>query len=255
MRPSIAGRQSAHRPTERRPSGALATQVTLLAVRERLLRSGVVVARKEFVELLQLDVDAALLADEPFREMLAALDFRATFEPDRNKLTVRATLAPELPPVSGDGMSSPLSVPEGCIYSDRSPHQGFSPSSSLGRRAHGGSVWPDNVEKTGVSPGGQSGSPTVTAEAEQVERTRGKTWSRVRSRFLCPTASEQQARPDAAWTKVSFLNASRARRSLAGRAPKHLVEAVSLKLVRSPHGRGASDQARPSTRARRRPRT
>jgi hypothetical protein len=62
------------------------------------------------------------------------------------------------------------------------PHQG-----SLGRGGPWGSVWPDNVEKTGVSPGGQSGSPTVTAEAEQVERTRGRTWSRVRSRFLCPT--------------------------------------------------------------------
>jgi hypothetical protein len=52
---------------------------------------------------------------------------------------------------------------------------------------------PDNVEKTGVSPGGQSGSPTVTAEADQVERTRGKTWSRVRSRFLCPTGRPGKA--------------------------------------------------------------
>ena len=58
---------------------------------------------------------------------------------------------------------------------------------AAGAREPWGPVWPDNVEKTGVSPGGQSGSPTVTAEAEQVERTRGKTWSRVRSRFLCPT--------------------------------------------------------------------
>jgi hypothetical protein len=34
---------------------------------------------QELVDLLpQLDVDAALLADESFREMLAALDFRAT---------------------------------------------------------------------------------------------------------------------------------------------------------------------------------
>jgi hypothetical protein len=43
--------------------------------------------------------------------MLAALDFRATFEPTRNELRMRATLAPELLPVSGDGTSSPLSVP------------------------------------------------------------------------------------------------------------------------------------------------
>jgi hypothetical protein len=43
----------------------------------------------------------------PFR-MLAALDFRAAFEPARNELRMRATLAPELLPVNGDGMSSPL---------------------------------------------------------------------------------------------------------------------------------------------------
>jgi hypothetical protein len=40
--------------------------------------------------------------------MLAALDFRAAFEPARNELRMRATLAPELLPVNGDGMSSPL---------------------------------------------------------------------------------------------------------------------------------------------------
>jgi hypothetical protein len=67
---------------------------------------------QELVDLLpQLDVDAALLADESFREMLAALDFRATYEPDRSELKARATLALELLPVSGDGTSSPLSVP------------------------------------------------------------------------------------------------------------------------------------------------
>ncbi len=64
------------------------------------------------VDLLpQLDVDAALLAEESFREMLAALDFRATYEPDRKELKMRATVAPEFLPVTGDGMSSPLSVP------------------------------------------------------------------------------------------------------------------------------------------------
>jgi hypothetical protein len=40
-------------------------------------------------------------------------------------------------------------------------------------------VWPDNVHETGVSPGGHSGSPLVAAEAQQVEPTRTKTWSRA----------------------------------------------------------------------------
>jgi site-specific DNA recombinase len=54
---------------------------------------------QELVDLLpQLDVDLTLLAEESFREMLAALDFAATFEPARNELRVRATLAPELRP-------------------------------------------------------------------------------------------------------------------------------------------------------------
>jgi hypothetical protein len=67
---------------------------------------------QELVDLLpQLDVDAALLAEDSFRELLAALDFRATFEPARNELRVRATLVPELLPENGDGMSSLSSVP------------------------------------------------------------------------------------------------------------------------------------------------
>ena len=45
-----------------------------------------------------MDVDDTLLAEESFREMLAALDFRATFEPARNELRMRATLAQELLP-------------------------------------------------------------------------------------------------------------------------------------------------------------
>jgi len=53
--------------------------------------------------------------------MLAALDFRATYEPDRSELKVRATLALELLPVSGDGMSSPLSVHPTGQYSKKSP--------------------------------------------------------------------------------------------------------------------------------------
>ncbi len=65
---------------------------------------------QELVDVLpQLDVDDTLLAQESFREMLAAL-FRATFEPSQNELRMRATLAPELMPVSGDGTSSLSSV-------------------------------------------------------------------------------------------------------------------------------------------------
>ncbi len=40
---------------------------------------------------------------------------------------------------------------------------------------------PDNVHETGVSPGGQSRSPIVAAEAQQVEPTRTKSCSRARS--------------------------------------------------------------------------
>ena len=75
---------------------------------------------QELVDLLpQLDVDDTLLAEESFRKMLAALDFRATFDPARNDLRMRATLAPELLPVNGDSMSSPLAVP-----SDRTGRKG-----------------------------------------------------------------------------------------------------------------------------------
>jgi hypothetical protein len=52
---------------------------------------------------------------------LAALDFAATYEPARNELRVRATLAPELLPVSGDGTSSLLSVHPTGQYSNKSP--------------------------------------------------------------------------------------------------------------------------------------
>jgi site-specific DNA recombinase len=67
---------------------------------------------QELVDLLPLlDVDAALLAEDSFRELLAALDFRATFEPDRSELRVRVVLAPELLPPNGSGTSSLSSVP------------------------------------------------------------------------------------------------------------------------------------------------
>jgi hypothetical protein len=48
---------------------------------------------------------------------------------------------------------------------------------------------PDNVQETGVSPGGRSRFPIVAAEAEQVERTRRKTWTGADPRFLCPTGT------------------------------------------------------------------
>jgi hypothetical protein len=58
----------------------------------------------------------------------------------------------------------------------------------------GGETWgpvsPDNVQETGVSPGGQSGSPIVAAEAEGVERTRRKTWSPARSEVLQATRKQ-----------------------------------------------------------------
>jgi hypothetical protein len=47
-------------------------------------------------------------------------------------------------------------------------------------------VWPENVPETGVSPGGQFGSLIVAAEAEQVERTRKKSWSRGQSEVFMP---------------------------------------------------------------------
>jgi hypothetical protein len=49
-----------------------------------------------------------------------------------------------------------------------------------------GPVSPDNVHETGVSPGGQSRSLIVAAEAQQVEPTRTKTWSRARSEVFVP---------------------------------------------------------------------
>jgi hypothetical protein len=53
-----------------------------------------------------------------------------------------------------------------------------------------------NIQETGVSPGGRSGSPIVTAEAEQVERTRRKPWSRPRSDVFVPyRASEDTSEP------------------------------------------------------------
>ncbi len=65
---------------------------------------------RQLVDLLPLlDVDAALLAERSFRELLAALDFTASFDPGRKELRVGAVLAPELMPAGGDGMSALLS--------------------------------------------------------------------------------------------------------------------------------------------------
>jgi transcriptional regulator with XRE-family HTH domain len=75
--------------------------------------------RQELVDLLPLlDVDTALLAEESFGEVLGALDFQATYEPDRNELRVRAMLAPELVPASGHATSSLSSVPPGGVGPD-----------------------------------------------------------------------------------------------------------------------------------------
>jgi len=90
--------------------------------------------------------------------------------------------------------------PEGCIYSGPWHDQRVSPwlvRPWPGIRGSGtpsgygpwGAVWPDNVHETGVWPIGQCGFPVVTAEPEQVERTRRKTWSRGRSEFLYPSGS------------------------------------------------------------------
>jgi hypothetical protein len=45
---------------------------------------------------------------------------------------------------------------------------------------------PENVQETGVSPGGRSGSDIVAAEAEQVERTTKKDLVTLRSEVFVP---------------------------------------------------------------------
>jgi site-specific DNA recombinase len=67
---------------------------------------------RQLVDLLPLiDVDAALLAERSFRELLAALDFAASFSPDQKELRVRAVLAPEFVSARADGMSALSLVP------------------------------------------------------------------------------------------------------------------------------------------------
>ena len=93
------------------------------------------------------------------------------------------------PPAPQNCLSSPEGVAnarshsclKGCTYSDRGPDQGFpsgpvrlvrnpeivrrlmDPSCNPGGETWG-SVWPDNVHETGVSPSGQSRSPIMAAE-------------------------------------------------------------------------------------------
>ncbi|SRR6266545_1699931 len=55
-------------------------------------------------------------------------------------------------------------------------------------------VSPHNVQETGISPGTRSGSPIVAAEAEQVERTRRKTWSPARSEVFVPYRTDTLGR-------------------------------------------------------------
>jgi hypothetical protein len=61
----------------------------------------------------------------------------------------------------------------------------------------GGETWgpvsPDNVQETGVWPGGQSEFPIVVAEAKQVERTGRNTCLRAESEFLCPSGDPRRA--------------------------------------------------------------
>jgi hypothetical protein len=77
-------------------------------------------------------------------------------------------------------------LPEGCIYSDRRPHQRFPPSRLVWGEGAWVSVCPDNVHETGVSPGGRSGSPHRGCRGGGGRATRRKTWSRIRSE-VCHT--------------------------------------------------------------------
>jgi hypothetical protein len=81
---------------------------------------------KQLVDLLRLlDVDAALLAEWSFRELLAALDLAGRFHPDKKELRVGAILAPEFVPVGGDGMSVVRQCPRGCSAILEGPQSSF----------------------------------------------------------------------------------------------------------------------------------
>ncbi|MEA2507891.1 MAG: site-specific recombinase [Actinomycetota bacterium] len=53
-----------------------------------------------------LNVDWELVGDQEFRNLLAALNFEATYDPREHKLTIRVTLIPEL--TDPDGSRAPL---------------------------------------------------------------------------------------------------------------------------------------------------
>jgi site-specific DNA recombinase len=53
-----------------------------------------------------LDVDWALVSNQEFRDLLAALNFEATYDPTKRELTIRVTLVPEL--THPDGPRAPL---------------------------------------------------------------------------------------------------------------------------------------------------
>jgi hypothetical protein len=56
-----------------------------------------------------LNVDWKLVSDHDFRDLLAALNFEATYEPSKRELTIRVTLVPEL--TSPDGTACPFCAP------------------------------------------------------------------------------------------------------------------------------------------------
>ncbi len=91
------------------------------------------------------------------------------------------------------------SRPEGCIYSDRWPHQRFSPSRLVCPRWAMGLVWPDNVHEQ-VSRPMNGPDPHRGRGSEQVERTRRKdlvtgptqSWSRPRSEVFVSYRSRRR---------------------------------------------------------------
>ena len=53
-----------------------------------------------------MDVDWELVSDQDFRDLLAVLNFEASYEPNKRELTIRVTLVPELR--HPDGPRAPL---------------------------------------------------------------------------------------------------------------------------------------------------
>jgi hypothetical protein len=51
-------------------------------------------------------VQSGLMSDQEFRDLLAALNFEATYHPTKRELTIRVTLVPEL--THPDGPRAPL---------------------------------------------------------------------------------------------------------------------------------------------------